>query len=155
VIVLERAPLDESGYRPEHPPINGRIPAVVRRFGPRTQIRWFSRFHKLLAAPWPDGSDHFYLSSVDHRGRCCQECERQPTYLRWNDPVIEGPCCCKATPPEGPREVAARRLACFRDGCPGELGAACHDGNLYGDCGQGSCYGADEYWGPCGCACHT
>jgi hypothetical protein len=98
VILLDRGLLDDPGYHPKHPPINGRIPAVVHRFGPRTQIRWFSQYRRMLRWPWPAIADQFYLTSLDHTGLCCHMCEhRIPASWQWNPPRNPDvtPCCCR------------------------------------------------------------
>ena len=69
---LSLAPLDDPAYVPEHPPVDGQIPDVVAKWGPRSQVRWFRRFGSELGRrrDW----DSFYCHSEHHRGLCCTSC---------------------------------------------------------------------------------
>lgn len=84
------APLDDPAYQPEHPPINGQVPDVIAKWGPRSQRRWFQRFRTDLA-PRKDW-DKFYCHSEHHRGLCCFSCqdEQQEGIREWDDR-----CCCR------------------------------------------------------------
>ncbi|HZP54350.1 hypothetical protein [Actinocrinis sp.] len=84
------APLDDPTYQPQHPPVNGQIPDVITKWGPRSQVRWFQRFRTELG-PRRDW-ELFYCHSEYHRGLCCTSCE---------DEGYEGVrgcgdyCCCR------------------------------------------------------------
>ncbi len=87
------APLDDPAYVPQHPPVNGIVPDVVRKWGPRSQIRWFDRFwNELKAQPYSFWAG-FYCHSVSHRGMCCSSCIADKDEGYGDD--IEG-CCCEA-----------------------------------------------------------
>lgn len=86
------APLDDPAYVPVHQPVDGAIPDVVARWGARSQLRWFRRFHGKLAA-WQDW-ERFYCESEHHRGLCCSSC-----FDEWGDGygvMVDGWCCCRA-----------------------------------------------------------
>lgn len=85
-------PLEDPSYVPEHPPVDGKIPDVVYRFGPATQIRWFKRFYKSLG---PDNNfSDYYVDSEHHRGCCCVSCLDE--YEEHCGSVIDdGWCCCR------------------------------------------------------------
>jgi hypothetical protein len=89
------APLDDPSCEPANPPINGRVPDVIAKWGPVSQQRWFRRFQdQLKPAPY-DEWERFYCSSEQHRGSCCDSCAQDISagYQDWD----AGRCCCKAT----------------------------------------------------------
>ncbi|WP_161500836.1 hypothetical protein [Embleya scabrispora] len=101
-----RTPLEDPTYTPKHPPVGGRIPAVVERWGPRSQRRWFRRFGRNLATPLAsltaaeyqrhlDIIDAMHVHSLEHAGPCCAGCflEREETGI----PVNDHGCCCQST----------------------------------------------------------
>lgn len=55
------APLNDHRYEPQHPPTpGGGIPWVVKRWAPRSQIRWFRRFgHHLAVLPLAEWNAHW------------------------------------------------------------------------------------------------
>lgn len=77
-------PLEDPSYVPLHPPVDGRVPAVVARWGPRSQVRWFRRFFRSLR---PATFDGLFTSSVAHYGGCCHSC--------FEDGWDAVACCCK------------------------------------------------------------
>jgi len=86
----DRAPLDDPAYAPEHPPINGIIPPVVARWGPKSQRRWFRRFRAELKWQSLDG---FYCESEHHVGSCCDSCAQDAAMGYGGD--VDGYCCCQ------------------------------------------------------------
>lgn len=97
-LLHDGSPLNDPTYAPRHPPVNGEPPAVVARFGPRTQIRWFQRFRRNLSGHYDSARkgavDRYHCESLLHRGFCCWQCEGD----EYNEPW-EGPdCCCRALP---------------------------------------------------------
>ena len=98
------APLDDPRYDPVHNPIDGLVPDVVARWGPRSQVRWFDRFHGQIKAMPSDEWDRFYCESVQHRGQCCMSCveDAREGYCDWDrpadplHPVEDERCCCYA-----------------------------------------------------------
>lgn len=86
------APLDDPRYQPQHPPINGAVPWVVNRWGPRSQLRWFRRFRDSLDTRWVQW-DCYYCVSVEHRGGCCVSCLDEE-YAGYGGSASG--CCCKA-----------------------------------------------------------
>lgn len=86
------APLEDPDYQPRYVPENGRPPAIVAKWGPRSQVRWFRRF-------WNDLGDHglvntdrlegFYCHSTEHTGPCCSSC------MDYEDETPDRYCCCK------------------------------------------------------------
>ena len=85
------APLDDPSYVPEHPLVDGIVPTVVRKWGPRSQLRWFRRFRHQLA----HGQDlaHLHAESPHHTGWCCSSCAAEYEYGM--GVMIDGWCCCK------------------------------------------------------------
>lgn len=87
-------PLDNPAYEPQHPPVDGQIPEVVRRFGKATQIRWFARFGDQLGArrDW----DEYWCMSEHHQGFCCGSCigEFEDGY-QGGGVMTDGWCCCR------------------------------------------------------------
>jgi hypothetical protein len=87
------APLDDPSYDPVHKPVDGRVPAVVARWGAASQLRWFARFRdeltrRKLISEW----DAFYCESAEHRGSCCDRCIED-----WLDGYgYASGCCCKS-----------------------------------------------------------
>ena len=97
------APLDDPAYIPQYPPVDGQVPEVVVKWGPRSQLRWFRRFGKLLGVrnDW----DRYYCTSPHHRGLCCTSCEGE--YLdgyQGGGVMMDGWCCCHDS--RTPRERA-------------------------------------------------
>lgn len=86
-----KAPLEDPAYEPLHPPVDGLVPDVVERWGPRSQLRWFERYHSALKPQPTSVWERFYVSSVSHRGDCCISCIEDGEYF-------ENYCCCKAIP---------------------------------------------------------
>jgi hypothetical protein len=88
------APLDDPSYEPLHPPVNGQVPDVVAKWGPRSQVRWFWRYRFDL---WEDGvipgeiADRHFVRSVEHRGSCCLSC-LQDMDMGYDD--MQPHCCC-------------------------------------------------------------
>ncbi len=85
------APLDDPTYAPVHRPVEGQVPEVVARWGPRSQLRWFRRFWQQLAAG--QRLDRFYCESEHHRDTCCASCfdEYQDGY----GVMMDAWCCCR------------------------------------------------------------
>jgi hypothetical protein len=95
--LYDDAPLNDRAYEPQTVPVNGRIPDVVGRWGPRSQLRWFHRFWDSIrwrglrqAGEDPDG---YYVHSVMHTGGCCAGCMSDEEY---GYPNYDDRCCCKA-----------------------------------------------------------
>lgn len=87
-------PLEDSDYEPEHPPVDGKIPEVVARFGPSTQIRWFMRFHRSLTEEAK--LDEYYVTSENHKGPCCSSCMGEfIDGYQGGGVIADGWCCCK------------------------------------------------------------
>jgi len=86
------APLEDPAYEPQHPPVNGRVPAVVAKWGPRSQLRWFRRFRKEIGAQSIEVWEAHYCASLGHRGQCCVSCEGE--YLDGYGVTLDGWCCC-------------------------------------------------------------
>jgi len=86
------APLEEPAYEPRYRPENGRPPAVVAKWAPRSQLRWFRRFYDELTAMRFEEWARFYCESVEHRGICCVSCRSDEDYFGW--PVYDDHCCC-------------------------------------------------------------
>lgn len=87
------APLDDPHYTPQHPPIDGRVPDVVAKWGPASQLRWFRRFIDQLGqrTDWA----RYYCESPHHTGACCGSC-----FDESNDGygvLLDGWCCCQDT----------------------------------------------------------
>jgi hypothetical protein len=91
---MEKSPLEDPDYEPENPPVNGEIPRAVYRFGPRTQVRWFKRFRKMVK---DDTSFYdYYVTSEHHKGTCCISCigEFEDDYQS-GGVIADGWCCCR------------------------------------------------------------
>ena len=81
-------PLEDPTYTPEHPPIGGIVPDVVAKWGPASQLRWFTRFQgQIKPMPITEWA-RFYCESEQHRGICCQSC------IDDGDTWQDGICCC-------------------------------------------------------------
>lgn len=91
---MTSAPLENPEYVPEHPPVDGRIPEVVSKFGKKTQLRWFRRFGEEINAS--ENVDKYYYSSEYHKGACCSSClsEFEDGYLG-GGVIADGFCCCQ------------------------------------------------------------
>lgn len=87
------APLEDSNYEPEHPPVDGIIPEVVSKFGKNTQLRWFKRFRKDLALEQPTRSDEYYIESEHHKDTCCRPCQTE--FEEGYGVIMDGWCCCR------------------------------------------------------------
>lgn len=89
-----RTPLEDPAYQPAHPPLpGGSIPAVVERWGPRSQLRWFTRYNGQVAPRRVQDWERWHCESVDHRGLCCPSCvEDDGTEWGWTG----GGCCCRS-----------------------------------------------------------
>jgi hypothetical protein len=87
------APLEDPAYAPQHPPVGGIVPEVVRKWGPHSQYRWFGRFWPQLKAQPYSFWAGFYCSSESHRGLCCSSCTDDKDEGYGDD--IDG-CCCVA-----------------------------------------------------------
>lgn len=87
-------PLEDPDYVPEHPPVDGKIPDVVSKWGKESQLRWFQRFGKELRDP-PDRTD-LYVESEYHPNWCCRAClcELEDNYLG-GGVMADGWCCCR------------------------------------------------------------
>jgi hypothetical protein len=71
---MSTPPLEDPAYVVKHPPVEGRVPDVVAKWGPKSQLRWFTRFQgQLKPAPHSEW-DRFYCASEAHRGECCVSC---------------------------------------------------------------------------------
>ncbi|MFE3202226.1 hypothetical protein [Embleya sp. NPDC059237] len=100
------APLEDPTYTPKHQPTGGRIPAVVARWGPRSQLRWYRRFDRDLVTPLDaparqrhnDTIDSMYVHSLEHVGPCCSACFSE--FEETGIPVNEYGCCCRSTRPK-------------------------------------------------------
>ncbi len=86
--LMTLALLDDPAYEPLHPPVDGKIPDVVRKWGSASQRRWFARYAPELGVLPYETWDAYHVLSGDHRGLCCWQCE---TEEHWDG---EG-CCCK------------------------------------------------------------
>ena len=91
---MNMAPLEDPAYTPAHQPISGRIPDVIAKWGPRSQLRWVHRFRHQLA----QGQDvtHLYADSLHHTGWCCSACigEYEDGY-QGGGVMVDGWCCCR------------------------------------------------------------
>lgn len=89
-------PLEDPNYVPVHQPINGYVPNVVAKWGPRSQLRWFDRFRRTLnwshSAGW---RKRFHTHSELHLGPCCSSCD-EDTITGYGDYPHDGMCCCYA-----------------------------------------------------------
>ncbi|MFJ8153951.1 hypothetical protein [Streptomyces sp. NPDC094468] len=85
------APLDDLTYTPLHPPVGGQVPAVVEKWGVRSQLRWFRRFRRELA-PRRDWSP-YHVDSEYHRGLCCARCFEEA--MDGQGVQLDGWCCCR------------------------------------------------------------
>lgn len=87
------APLEDPTYAPEHPPVNGQIPDVVAKWGPRSQHRWFRRFRSQLADRQEQGWGQFYCVTENHLGGCCYSCDEEYEYS--TGVMMDDGCCCR------------------------------------------------------------
>lgn len=87
-------PLEDPDYSPAHPPVEGKVPEVVTRWGKRSQIRWFQRFSGELN--WTQDFSQMWPTSEHHRDWCCTSCfaEYEDGY-QGGGPIMDGWCCCK------------------------------------------------------------
>jgi hypothetical protein len=85
-------PLEDPAYSPANPPVDGRVPDVVAKWGPASQLRWFNRYRSQLEPMPPAEWDRFYCTTDDHRGSCCSSCSDD--YLNGYS-YVDG-CCCRA-----------------------------------------------------------
>lgn len=93
--MISRPPLEDPAYDPVHKPINRRPPAVVAKWGPVSQLRWFRRFWADLTPIREDDLKNFYCHSDQHKGACCASClsEQEDGYY-----YTDG-CCCRSERP--------------------------------------------------------
>lgn len=89
---MDLPPLENPAFEPEHPPVDGRVPVVVARWGAASQLRWFARFFDALAPMPLSHWDLFYCVSAEHRGTCCPSCLQDRADGNFN--LDE--CCCRA-----------------------------------------------------------
>lgn len=92
-VVTVLPPLEDPNYEPAYRPYRGGVHPVVAKWGPRSQVRWFSRFWRELRPMRKVEADQYYCHSVEHRGWCCESCmgEEEDGY-----PTYDGEyCCCK------------------------------------------------------------
>jgi hypothetical protein len=92
-IVEDDSPLNEPDYEPEHPPVDGLVPDVVRRWGQRSQLRWFFRFRRELRG---QDLDDLWVESAYHTGWCCSSCQEE--FWEGYGPMLDGWCCCHQIP---------------------------------------------------------
>lgn len=86
------APLNNPSYVPRHPPQDGRVPDVVEKWGPRSQLRWFERYGSALR-PQPLATwNRFHHNSPFHRGDCCISCIEDGEFFE--DDNGQRLCCC-------------------------------------------------------------
>jgi hypothetical protein len=87
------SPLEDPSYDPVHKPIDGAVPSVVEKWGPRSQLRWFNRFHDQLRPQPTEYWRRFNCSSIQHKGNCCPSCldDQWYGYDSWS----EEHCCCR------------------------------------------------------------
>jgi hypothetical protein len=87
-------PLEDPTYEPVHKPEQGRIPAVVAKWGPASQLRWFRRFWPSLVRP--QNLSEFWCTSEHHKGPCCGPCEGEfEDGYQGGGVMADGWCCCK------------------------------------------------------------
>jgi len=85
------APLEDPSYEPVHKPVRGRVPDVVAKWAPASQLRWFRRFWPALSRS--QDLSGFWCTSRHHIGPCCFSCDDE---LREGFGVqMDGWCCCK------------------------------------------------------------
>lgn len=88
---VDGPPLEDPNYTPEHPPVDGRIPPVVAKWGKASQLRWFRRFnHQLSEYLTAQELASFWCSSEEHRGLCCFSCLDE----KWEGYYDSEPHCC-------------------------------------------------------------
>ena len=86
--------LDDPAYTPKHPPIGGRVPDVVAKWGAASQLRWFRRFWDDLSRSTLQAKalEPFYCQSEEHRGACCISCLQE----QYDGYYYTDSCCCRA-----------------------------------------------------------
>lgn len=104
-MATDLAPLDDPRYQPKHPPDHGTIPFVVRRWGPRSQVRWFRRFRGELRPQPPAVWNEHHPTSELHRGLCCDSCLAD---LDDGYPAVDDRCCCRSPEPWSSLSGSAR-----------------------------------------------
>jgi hypothetical protein len=85
--------LEDPSYTPKYQPVRGKPPEVVKKWRPRSQVRWFARM-------WRDDKlnvftrelTDYYCHSVEHTGPCCISCEMDEHENGW--PNFDDHCCC-------------------------------------------------------------
>lgn len=84
-------PLEDPRYDPVHKPQEGRVPPVIERWGPASQLRWFRRFGGELNPMEDLGA--YWCTSEEHPGPCCISCQ----WEAYEDTgvVMDGYCCCQ------------------------------------------------------------
>jgi hypothetical protein len=92
--VVELTPLEDPDYKPKHPPVDGKIPDIVARWGKTSQLRWFERYANDLnpRQTW----SVYWCQSEFHRGLCCTSCygELEDGY-HGGGVMADGWCCCR------------------------------------------------------------
>jgi hypothetical protein len=89
--VPDLGPLDDPDFEPQHPPVAGRPPAVVERWGARSQVRWFRRFADQVRMPARD-YEPYHVWSLLHRGLCCVSCSDD--VMEGLTDIVDGSRCC-------------------------------------------------------------
>lgn len=85
-------PLEDLDYDPKHKPEHGRVPEIVGRWGPKSQLRWFERFRRDLYGSQAVRLYDFYCESVEHKGYCCGSCMSEEYD---GDKPYDDYCCCE------------------------------------------------------------
>jgi hypothetical protein len=109
-------PLNDPDYVPLHPPVGGRIPEVVVRWGMRSQLRWFERFwdevreqraklpmvwvgavgrqpyERRGESEWTPLSE-YWCDSQHHKGPHCGSCLGE--FEDGFGVLMDGYCCCR------------------------------------------------------------
>ena len=100
------APLEDPSYVPLHPPVDGLVPPVVLKWGPRSQLRWFPRFADHLTDQPAHFWAQFHCVSLTHQGQHCISCvmDEGDGYYPMD---LDGDCCCYARC-RAPAEAAAQ-----------------------------------------------
>src|SRR4051812_32211027 len=91
-VLYDDAPLNDPDYSPAYPPVDGRVPPEVGKFGPRSQLRWFTRYFDVLRDTSGRALDGYYVNSTMHTGACCGPCTDDEQYGYF----IDDACCCRA-----------------------------------------------------------
>lgn len=93
-VAYDDAPLNDRRYEPIHRPVNRRVPEIVAKWGPPSQVRWFHRFWDEIDWRTVDSS-RYHIHSTRHLGPCCAGCMSDE---EWDGlPVYDDQCCCNAS----------------------------------------------------------